>query len=36
MGYHSAGADQFVPAFAAWPLRYADRVRRPRWRNGQP
>jgi Saxitoxin biosynthesis operon protein SxtJ len=25
-----------VPGFAAWPAAQADRLRRPRWRNGQP
>ena len=33
IGYKPPAPEVFVPAFAAWP---AARLRRPRWRNGQP
>jgi hypothetical protein len=36
IGYKPPAPEVFVPAFAAGRLRYADRLLRPRWRNGQP
>jgi hypothetical protein len=35
IGYKPPAPEVFVPAFAAWPAALADRLRRPRWRNGQ-
>ncbi len=36
LGYKPPAREVFVPVFAAQPLRYVDRLRRPRWRHNQP
>jgi hypothetical protein len=36
LGYRPAAPEVFLPAFAGGRLRSANRLRRPRWRNGQP
>jgi transposase InsO family protein len=36
IGYKPPAPEVFVPHSPRGRLRYADRLRRPRWRNGQP